>query len=376
MKPTIKPLLFCWALLASVAFCGPLRAQDVASTPAVASVPFVVGADLSLLARIETLGGRYTRDGKQKDVLEMLKARGANVVRLRLWVAPDGEDSRVNDLPYTIALAKCVKAAGLLFLLDIHYSDTWADPGHQAKPAAWKELNFEQLTQKVESYSRETVVAFREAGAMPDMVQIGNETPNGMLWPDGKTLEAGGWARYATLFGAGARGVRAGAAPAAPPPILLHLVNADSELWKWFLGELDAKGGGAPFDAIGLSYYPDANSRLEKLAASLANLARTHRKPIVLLETNYPHAEYDESKRAKWEFPATPAGQKIWLEHLIQTLREVPDGLGRGIIWWAPEWVPLPGLSRHYAPNMLFDDEFQSLPALDALSAAKPKDAP
>ncbi len=338
-----------------------------------AAVPFVVGGDLSFLARIEELGGRYSRNEEEGDVLEMMKARGANIVRLRLWVAPDGKNMNVNDLPYTLALAKRVKAAGLLFLLDIHYSDTWADPGHQTKPAAWKALDFEELTRKVADYSCDAVTQFRENGAMPDMVQIGNETPNGMLWPDGKTLEAGGWARYATLFRAGVAGVRRGAVGAKMPLIMIHIVNADTDLWKWFFSELDKKSGGIDFDVIGLSYYPGPDTRMAQLKSSLEELAQTYKKPIILAETNYPFAENDSAKRAQWEFPPTPAGQKAWLQSLTQTMSEVPNGLGRGLIWWAPEWVPIEGLGHYLGPKMLFNDKFEALPALDALSAQTPR---
>ena len=329
--------------------------------------PFLVGGDLSFLKRIEDLGGVYRDAGKPKDALEILREKGANVVRLRLWVAPDGQNMNVSDLPYTLALAKRVKAQGFQFLLDLHFSDVWADPGQQTKPQAWKELNFAELTQKVEDYSRETVAEFAKNGALPDMVQIGNETPNGMLWPDGKTLELGGWARFATLFKAGARGVKISAPNAQ---IMIHINNADDAgLWNWFFDELKQKGGEVPFDVIGLSYYPGPQSRLATLKNSLADLAKKLGKPIMVVETGYPFAENDAQKAAQWEFGATPHGQKIFLQKLIQIVREVPNNLGRGVVWWEPAWVPIHGLGHYSGPKMLWDEKFEALPALNALTA-------
>src|SRR5690606_22032014 len=131
-------------------------------------------------------GAVYRVDSVPSDAIQALRDHGMNWFRLRLFVDPDGENVVVNDLAYTIELAKRIKASGAKFLLDFHYSDTWADPGKQYKPAAWEGLDFDALIAKVESYTREVMETMASQGVAPDMVQIGNEITGGMLFPDGK----------------------------------------------------------------------------------------------------------------------------------------------------------------------------------------------
>ena len=125
----------------------------------------------------------FKEDGQAKPGLQIFKDHGYNWIRLRLFHSPK---ELPNDLPYTMALAKQARGLGFKFLLNYHYSDTWADPGKQFIPAAWKGKSHEELVRAVFEYTRDTIAAFREAGVLPDMVQVGNEVINGMLWPDGK----------------------------------------------------------------------------------------------------------------------------------------------------------------------------------------------
>lgn len=347
-----------------------LTITALAAAPPMHKNDFWVGGDVSFLSRIEQLGGVYKDHGHPQDALQIFKAHGANTMRLRLWVHPDEQGMNINDLPYTLALARRIKKAGFKLLLDIHYSDIWADPGHQSKPAAWKDLPFDQLVQQVETYSREVIITFRAGNAMPDMVQIGNETPNGMLWPDGKVQEPGGWKRYGTLITAGIRGVKGGSAPLHPPLIMIHINNAaQSGLATWFFDNLKPQEQGIEFDVIGLSYYPEAGMRLDDLKKSLAIVANKYHKPIIIAETGYPFGGIPKAEQGKWEFPPTPNGQRDYLQSLIATIRQTPLGLGRGVIWWEPEWVPVNGLGHYYGDKMLFDRDFNALPALDALTA-------
>jgi arabinogalactan endo-1,4-beta-galactosidase len=343
-----------------------------APAPAKSSPPpaFLAGGDLSFLAREEQLGAVYKDGGRPRDALQIFKSHGWNVVRLRLWVHPTGQGEYINDLPYTISLAKRVKRAGLQFLLDFHYSDTWADPAHQVKPAAWKDLPFDQLTRQVKTYSRDVITTLRQSGAMPDIVQIGNETINGMLWPDGKVEEPDGWTKYGTLLKAGIAGVRDGAKPLPPPLLMIHINNgADVGLTQWFFDHLNPQKQGIDFDLIGLSYYPDGKNTLAQLRGALAADARKYHKPLVIAETAFPQngtAGPDQVVYAA--YGRTPEGQHLFLADLVKTVRETPGGLGQGVIYWQPEWVPIEGLPNYNGGNSLFDDQFNALPGLGALA--------
>ena len=148
------------------------------------SAPFMAGADISALPVLENRGAVYRDGGQALPVIDILRDHGVNWFRLRLFVNPNpaGDAFVVNNLAYTIALAQRAKASGAKLLLDFHYSDTWADPGRQTKPAAWGNLDYNQLQQQVYSYTKSSIEAFKAEGVLPEMVQIGNEISNGMLW--------------------------------------------------------------------------------------------------------------------------------------------------------------------------------------------------
>jgi arabinogalactan endo-1,4-beta-galactosidase len=148
--------------------------------------PFLTGADLSGLPYQEKKGVKYYENGKASDLLMIAARNHWHIIRLCLWVNPAADAYfAVSDLKHVTALAKRIKAAHLQFLLDLHYSDTWADPGHQKKPAAWESLPFPQLVSQVYEYSRMVIATLRQNDAPPDFVQIGNETKNGLLYGSG-----------------------------------------------------------------------------------------------------------------------------------------------------------------------------------------------
>jgi arabinogalactan endo-1,4-beta-galactosidase len=332
--------------------------------------PFALGADLSLLKHLEDHGIQYQDAGVAKDALLILKDHGCNYVRLRLFLAPTGNEGQVNSLPYTLELARRVKADGLDFLLDLHYSDSWADPGHQMMPAQWKGLTHAQLVERVFSYTRDTLAAFQQAGCAPDMVEVGNEITNGFLWPDGGPLSEAKWDDFTDLLKAGIRGVHANDT-AHPIKIVIHIDRGgDQGVSKWFFDHLNAHS--VPFDVIGLSYYPFWNGPIEGLKQNLAFLAQTYGKDIIVAETGF-NWRNGPSKQAPW--PSTPEGQKDFLIDLIRTVAATPNGHGRGVFYWAPEWIEGdkwsgPKWSGDWENRALFDDSGHALPALDAFREA------
>ena len=332
---------------------------------------FMTGGDVSLLGREQQLGAVYKDNGAPRNMLAILKARGCNTLRLRLWVNPAGTGEQVNNLAYTAALGRQIKQAGFKLLLDFHYSDFWADPGHQTKPAAWKDMDSDTLTKTVETYSRDVIVAMRKGGAMPDIVEVGNEVTNGMLWPEGNVEKPDGWKHFSTLFAAGVRGVKEGTGPLPAPCIMLHVSGgASADLMHWYFSNLHAAAPALDFDIIGLSYYPDGNETLADLAASMAFLAQTYHKPIMIAETSFPADGGTPSPKEIMhiQYGRTPEGQSRFLSDLIKTVKAVPDGLGRGVLYWEIDWVYIKGLPQ-YGCTPLFDNNFNARPALTALGA-------
>jgi arabinogalactan endo-1,4-beta-galactosidase len=186
--------------------------------PQADAAEYAVGADLSFLKQAEDRGTVFKDNNQPKPGLQIFKDHGYNWIRLRLFHMPT---QLPNNLEYTIAEAQAAKKLGFKFLLDYHYSDTWADPGKQFLPKAWEGLTHAQLVEAVFNYTRDSIAAFREAGVLPDMVQIGNEIPGGMLWPDGKA--PANWDNFADLLKAGIAGVEAGKGNQPRPRIMIHI---------------------------------------------------------------------------------------------------------------------------------------------------------
>ncbi len=312
---------------------------------------YMIGADLSFLKWAEDRGTVFKDDGEPQPGLQILRNHGYGWVRLRLFHSP----TRLpNNLEYTIALAKDAKALGFQFLLNYHYSDTWADPGKQIIPKAWEGKSHAELVQAVREYTRDTIAAFREAGVLPEMVQIGNEITPGMLWPDGR-LPAN-WDNFAELLKAGIDGVEMGRADAPRPRIMIHIdKGGDKEATKRFFDRLNTYG--LAYDVIGQSYYPWWHGSLQDLQENLAFMANEYQKDIVLVEVAYCWRP-TEYRDKDGPFPETPEGQRQFLEEVNRIVLETPQGRGRGIFWWEPA-VTGPLRSRGY-----FDEGGNALPVI------------
>ena len=210
------------------------------------------GADLSWLSEMEHDSVRF---GQNEDCIEMLRGMGMNAVRLRVWVNHRTGWSNKEDMLY---LAERAAKAGQRIMIDIHYSDFFADPNHQLTPAAWRYYAYETMLEAVREHTLDVLQALKEKGIRPEWVQIGNETPNGMLWPMGRVsnnpeyrdLYEDGWTHYAGFTTMGYK-----AAKEVFPDIIVivHVDNA-YERRDWFWENLKAHGG--QWDMIGLSHYP------------------------------------------------------------------------------------------------------------------------
>jgi beta-galactosidase len=270
----------------------------------------MLGADISFLPELENRGVHFSDNKGQRDAIAILKDHGFNYIRLRIFNDP-ARDSGYSpgkgfcDLPHTLAMAKRVKAAGLKLLLDFHYSDYWADPGKQFKPAAWRNLDFATLLDSVYDYSCRVIEALKRQGTLPDMVQVGNEINHGMIWPDGSIHHPDS---LAALIYAGIRGVKA-ADPACP--IMLHIaLGGQNDESHFFLDNMLERQ--LPFDVIGLSYYPRWHGSLSDLRYNVDDLARQYGKDIIVVE-------YTQLKR-----------------EVNDIAFSAPDGLGKGTCIWEP----------------------------------------
>ena len=324
-----------------------------------AASAFYFGADISSLSDLEKLGAVFHDQGKPVDAITLFHTRGMNLFRLRLFVNPDHDFNKsggaTQDLAMVLALAKRIKNSGAGFSLALHYSDTWADPAHQTKPAAWKDLPFDALKIKVTSYTTEVLQAMKNNHTNPDIVEVGNETTNGMLWPDGHIGK--NWDNYCQLLTAGTNAVRSQLPDAR---ILIHInAGGKSGVPLWFFSHLqDHK---MDYDLIGLSFYPTWNDSLDSLRKNLVDLSAFN-KNILVIETAYPHKPMTRTPQTQW--PMSPGGQTQFLHDLIAAVKSAPNHLGVGVVWWYPEAVPLAHENIWNGGAMgLFDDQANLLPA-------------
>lgn len=337
----------------------------------------VAGADLSYLPKLVAAGAEYRMDGRLMEPLEILRLHGYGVIRLRVWHTPE---EAWHGTAATVSFARDVRAAGFDLLLDLHYSDTWADPGHQTRPSAWRDLGFPALVDSVREYTRRVLRRFEEEGAEARYVQIGNEISAGLLWNAGRVGWKGSawdtprqWARFAELLQAGIDGAREGRRPGESPEIIVHYDNgADNAGCRRFYDALVRRGIG--FDIIGLSFYPWWHGTLDELKANLADLAARYGKPVMIVEAAYPwtlgwadetHNFVGRPEQLLAGYPATAEGQKRYLEDLLSLISTVPYDLGAGLCYWEPAFVPVEEGPANPCENLaLFDFEGNALPGL------------
>lgn len=310
---------------------------------------FVKGMDVSMIKELESFGASYYLAGERRELFDILQRCGVNMIRLRIWLDPYDEDGNpygggMNDLPTTIELAKRAARSGLSLLLDFHYSDFWADPAKQIKPKSWKELQGIALETAVYLHTVNTLKAMKNEGLVPEMIQIGNEITNGLLWPDG---HADNPEAMISLLQVGIRGARE-ICPDAK--IMFHLdFGTDNSMYrKWF----DRIAPYHPdFDVIGMSYYPHWNGSLQQLLDNMNDVSGRYDKDIIVAETSIGYTTdslgcrgivFSEEQEKATGYPATTEGQEAFLKDLFRTVRSVKNNRGIGVFYWEPAWLPIP----------------------------------
>jgi arabinogalactan endo-1,4-beta-galactosidase len=322
---------------------------------------FIRGADFSFVPEIESSGTSFLHNGQAEDPLQTFKSFGGNTIRLRLWHQPVAGRSGLEEVK---TYAARVKAKGLKVWLTVHFSDTWADPGHQTKPAAWNGLNFSNLKDSLSAYMGKVAREIK-----PDILQIGNETNNGLLWPDGKLSTQP--ANTLLLFKAAISEARA---QSPQSKLMLHYAGPSGS--DWFFNQCKD----LDFDYIGISYYPIWHGKnMETLKTSLNSLGQTYKKKVLVAETSYPFTfgwnDWTNNvvgleSQILTAYPASPEGQKEYLHSLKAIVKSTSHGIG--FCYWGGEWIAFKGNQASngssWENQALWDFDRKSLPALSAFS--------
>ena len=323
-----------FALVGASAWAADLPAPATNAAP-ILKMPadYIIGADISWVQQREDRGARFSDHGVEQDILQILKDHGFNYIRLRVFNDPTKATPRDRpyspqgycDLPHTIVMAKRVKAAGMKLLIDFHYSDSWADPGKQLTPSAWSELSFDDLVKQMHDWTKASVQQMKDAGVMPDMVQVGNEITPGLMTDRGGS--ARDWEQLGRLLKAGLTAVKE-----VDPRIqtMLHIDrggdNAASAQWLE-----NAFHQGVAFDVLGESCYARWQGPPEGWKANFEDLAKRYPK------LKFVMAEVD--------------AQAIQANDIMLGL---PTGQGLGTFIWEP--------TANNAGQALFDSRGEVIP--------------
>lgn len=287
-------------------------------TPPPAPSTFAKGADISWLTEMESAGKLfYNSSGTATECMQLLKSLGMNAIRLRVWVNPAGGWNNTADV-----LAKATRARnlGMRIMIDFHYSDSWADPGQQNKPAAWAAQDFAALQASVYDHTFSVLSSLKAGGITPEWVQVGNETNDGMLWPIGKASV--NMANFAALVN---RGYDAVKAVDNNIKVIVHISNGhDNNLFRWIFDGL--KNNGAKWDVIGMSLYPDPanwNSMNTQCLTNMNDMIARYDKPVMICEVGM-----------SWDQAAVC---RSFLTDLQNKVRSVPGNKGLGVFYWEPQ---------------------------------------
>ncbi|MDE6108629.1 MAG: glycosyl hydrolase 53 family protein [Oscillospiraceae bacterium] len=358
----------------------------------------VLGIDVSTWFEALSHGAAYYDGDTPMDPLEALRKNGVDCMRIRLWNHPYSAEGTpylggTCDLENFLKLSHLAEEKGYRIMLDLHYSDFWADPGKQFIPKAWNGLGVEELEQAVYAFTRESLEAIRRDGVELSYIQVGNEITNGLLWPVGRLDESTSpRGNYPTLIRLLKAGIRACREVCPGAQLILHLERShDGAVYQEFFSAMEKAG--VDYDIIGASYYPYWHGTFEQFFANMDACARFG-KPRMIVETGYAFTlenyiengngglvvGFDNSGTVATPYPLTPQGQADFVTKLLELSKA--HGLA-GIFYWEPLWVPGEGIcwaseeGEHYiheegkpprnewANQCLFDYQGRKLPAFD-----------
>jgi len=301
----------------------------------------MMGADVSTLQRSQELGQKYyDANGVEQEPLVILKNLGVNYIRLRVWVNPiSGYNNKEKILQY----AQQVKANGLKLMIDFHYSDTWADPGKQYKPAAWASHNISQLQTDVYNHTYDVCSALKAQGTTPDSIQIGNEINMGMLWDDGKIIN-NNFTNLGLLLKQGYNAVKA---CNSSTQVIIHTATVESDSTaRWFYDGI--RNQGVSWDITGLSYYCFWHGSMSNMTSVVSDMISRYGKPVVIAETAYPFTTADADAEPNVISSSSPCSgyQATWTgqaNNFAAVQAAAKSGGAIGVFYWEPTWVAIDG---------------------------------
>ncbi len=362
----------------------------------------ILGIDVSTYLEELEHGAKFYDGDTEIDPLDQFVRNGVNYMRIRVWNNPKGEDGQPYlagncDINHYVKLATLAKSKGYKLLLDFHYSDFWADPGKQMIPKAWRDHGIDEMTSAVYEFTKECLEIAKANNVSPELIQVGNEITNGMLWPIGRLDEStdgerGNYENLCRLIDAGCRACRE-TCPEAE--IILHLERShDKAVYQEFFKKME--NANIDYDIIGASYYPYWHGTPTQLFENLNNCRRFGKK-LMVVEVGYGFTTEAycldgksqrlviDSERAyvagfTEKYPITPEGQAAFVRDFLTLAR---DNRVDGIFYWEPLWLPGEGIcwaseagqeyigeqgkstTNEWANQCLFDYEGRKLPAFE-----------
>ncbi len=337
------------------------KKDDTTENPIEPENAFSISAvDLSSLPEIDSTGTIfYNQEGSPEDVLTTMENSGVNTIRLRIWNYPATKHSGFDEVKQ---FSDRIKSMGLKVWLTVHYSDTWADPGHQEPPITWQGLSLNAVSDSVYAYTKKVAEEIQ-----PDIIEIGNEINSGFLFPFGNINTAP--AAFLELLD---KGVTAARYNSPDSKIMIHFAGIDGA--DWFFDKIK----NIDYDIIGLSYYPYWHGKnLSILQSTMENLSIAYNKEVAIAEMAYPFTlDWNdntnnivglESQLVLPQYPATPQGQQDFIARLKEIVQAVDKGIG--FCYWGGEMVAFKGSDATdgspWENQALYDFGNKALPVLN-----------